>query len=105
MAVLQVAALTVLLEAAIDNGIFRFKSKMRAKNLYEDTKKYMNAMYQNDDNSIMLFHHMAGVLEKTVVYLCTDSLQEFQQRLAKLSDCVDYKVKLIAEGEEAQDAK
>ena len=106
LARLSTAALTVLLQEAIDQGQFQFRHKMQAKALYKSMEPLMLEMYKGDDSQTVAFHMVANVLEATIKHLCqVDTLEEFEKRLAGLAEAVGYEYKLVFEGEEAHDAK
>lgn len=103
LAAFKAAALTVLLQEAIDNSkgtaIWKHDRIMRARALYKSMEKYMLHMYKEaDDPMVISFHTLSNILERLVDWLgeC-ETLNEFTQKLDKLSDITDGEYRVFSE--------
>ena len=103
LAVFEAAALTVLLQAALDEGKFTRNNKMRAKALYSGLNQLMNQMYKATDDQIQAYHIISNVFEQVIKWsLDVKTLEGFEEKIAKLAKLVEFPLELefVKEGGE-----
>ena len=89
-------ALAVSLQGAIDDGLFKKKAKMYAKQLEKELAKQLATMYKATDPEIIVFHQISRMFDEVINYLCQcNTMEEYEAKWAKVQQALGNEVQVI----------